>query len=148
MRLSLGLLLLLAVTAALADDAIEYVGHTKLRLVGQRFDNDSLFRDAAGSTALDLIRIPRAALRGADQVLIVDDENRIEIRKVDIVRADEKYAYVGGGVLPGERITTTAIEAPTNGMSVRTADMLVEEDRVSSGQIASRADQESTCKSD
>ena len=96
-----------------------------------------------GSAAFDVIRIPRSALRGADQVLIVDAENRIEIRRVDIVRADERFAYVSGGVSPGERITTTAIEAPTNGMSVRTADRLAEDER-GGGQIASRADEESS----
>jgi len=73
-----------------------------------------------GSTVSDVIRIPRTALRGADQVLVVNDENKIEIRTIDVIRSDSRYAFVRGGVSPGERITTTAIEAPTNGMSVRT----------------------------
>ena len=94
-----------------------------------------------GSDVLDVIRIPRSALRGADQVLIVDDENQIEIRTIEIIRTDARYAYVSGGVAAGERITTTAIEAPTNGMPVRTTDMLTEEALSSEGQIASRADE-------
>jgi len=61
-------------------------------------------------------------LRGADQVLIVDDENKIEIRIVEIVRSDADFAYASSGVSAGERITITAIEAPTNGMSVRIAE--------------------------
>jgi len=77
--------------------------------------------EIAGSDAVDIIRIPRTALRGADQVLIVDAENKIDIRSVEVVRSDEKFAYIGSGVMIGERITTTAIEVPTNGMSVRTA---------------------------
>ena len=76
--------------------------------------------DIAGRTLPDLIRIPRSALRGSDQVLVVDDDSRIRIRTVAIVHADQRYAYVAGGVQPGERITTTAIEAPVNGMAVRT----------------------------
>jgi len=75
-----------------------------------------------GSSALDVFRIPRKALRGADQVLIVDDENKIEIRIVEIVRSDADFAYASSGVSAGERITITAIEAPTNGMSVRIAE--------------------------
>jgi hypothetical protein len=75
-----------------------------------------------GTAAMDVIRIPRSALRGSDQVLIVDAENTIEIRTVVVIRADERYAYLGGGVAEGERISITAIEAPTNGMSVRTAE--------------------------
>jgi RND family efflux transporter MFP subunit len=76
--------------------------------------------EIVGATVLDVIRVPRSALRGTDQILVVNDENQIEIRTVNVLRADEKYAYLSGGVSAGERITTTAIEAPTNGMSVRT----------------------------
>ncbi len=73
-----------------------------------------------GSNAVDVIPVPRGALRGADQVLVVNDDDEIEIRTVDILRTDTDFAYLSGGVSAGERITTTAIEAPTNGMNVRT----------------------------
>lgn len=53
---------------------------------------------------------------------------------VDIVRTDERYAYVNGGVGAGERITITAIESPTNGMSVRTSDAVPT--RSADGEIA------------
>jgi multidrug efflux pump subunit AcrA (membrane-fusion protein) len=95
----------------------------------------------SGASALDVIRIPRTALRGSDQVLIVDDENKIEIRTVEVVRSDTRYVYVSGGVSAGERITTTAIEAPTNGMSVRTVDTVAKGEDGSDGQIASRAEE-------
>jgi RND family efflux transporter MFP subunit len=74
----------------------------------------------AGSQPVDLIRVPRGALRGSDQLLFVTDENTIEIRAVEILRADSRYAYLSGGAAAGERITTTVIQAPTNGMAVRT----------------------------
>lgn len=73
-----------------------------------------------GSNAVDVIPVPRGALRGSDQVLVVNQDDEIEIRTVDILRADTNFAYLSGGVSAGERITTTAIEAPTNGMTVRT----------------------------
>ena len=97
--------------------------------------------DIKSSEVLDVIRIPRSALRGADQVLIVDDENRIQIRTIEIIRADAKYAYVAGGVSAGERITTTAIEAPTNGMPVRTSNMLTDDASGGDETIASRVDE-------
>lgn len=90
------------------------------------------------SSALDVIRIPRTALRGSDQVLIVDEDNTIEIRTVEVVRADATNAYVSGGLIAGERITTTAIEVPTNGMSVRTAESLAAEKEEGAAKIASR----------
>ena len=98
--------------------------------------------EIAGSTVLDLIRVPRGALRGADQVLIVDDENQIEIRQVEVVRTDARYAYLSSGVTPGERISITAIEAPTNGMSVRTTETVAEQPAAGDEQIASRVEEE------
>ena len=98
--------------------------------------------EIAGSSAFDVIRIPRAALRGAEQVLIVDDENKIEIRTVTVLRSDQGFAYVGGGVSPGDRITTTAIEAPTNGMSVRTAESIAAEAAEKEDEVATRVEEE------
>lgn len=69
-----------------------------------------------------LLRVPRAALHGSDQLLFVDDENRLRIRSVSIVRADAEYAYISGGAEAGERVIMTAIESPINGMPVRTTD--------------------------
>jgi hypothetical protein len=45
--------LVLTVTPVSAENTVDLVGHTKWRLVGQGFDSDSLFRDIAGSTAVD-----------------------------------------------------------------------------------------------
>jgi RND family efflux transporter MFP subunit len=96
--------------------------------------------EITGSSAFNVIRIPRTALRRADQVLVVDDENKIDIRTVAVIRSDERFAYVGSGVAPGERITTTAIEAPTNGMSVRTAELIAAESAENGDKAATRAE--------
>lgn len=54
MRPSWTLLLLLSAVVAVADDAsYEFDGHTKLRVVGQSYPNDSLFRDLVGSNSID-----------------------------------------------------------------------------------------------
>ena len=75
-----------------------------------------------GSAAENVIRVPRAVLRGSDQLLFVDEDNKLRIRKVDIVRADSQHIYIGGGADAGERVIVTAIETPVNGMAVRTGD--------------------------
>ena len=95
-----------------------------------------------GTTVMDVIRIPRSALRGADQVLIVDDEDKIEIRTVEVIRSDGRFAYLGGGVSAGERITTTAIEAPSNGMTVRTAVSIARSADDGAAAVASSADED------
>ena len=75
-----------------------------------------------GDAVEGLLRVPRHALRGSDQLLFVDDENRLRIRSVRILRADARYAYLDAGAAAGERVVTTTMEAPINGMLVRTTD--------------------------
>ena len=79
-----------------------------------------------GATVDSVIRVPRSALRGNDQLMFVDSDNRLHIRKVDVLRADADYAYLRGGAMPGDRISTTALESPINGMKVRTSDSPVQ----------------------
>lgn len=95
--------------------------------------------DIAGRALDDVIRVPRSALRAASQLLIVDDDNRIRIRDVDVIRADARYAYIGAGVGTGERIAISAIETPMNGMYVRTTDR-PEADEERADQIAAKDD--------
>ena len=76
--------------------------------------------EIAGLAAHDIIRVPRSALRGSNQLVFVDDENRLRIRAVDVMRADAEFAYIRHGAEVGERISLTAIEAPVNGMRVKT----------------------------
>jgi len=78
--------------------------------------------DIAGTTVSGVIRVPRSALRGNSQLMFVDADNRVRIRNVEVVRADAEFAYLRGGAVPGDRISTTAIESPINGMKVRTSD--------------------------
>ncbi len=68
-----------------------------------------------------LLRVPRHALHGSDQLLFVDSENTLRIRSVGIVRADARYAYINAGARAGERVILTAMESPINGMPVRIA---------------------------
>jgi len=82
-----------------------------------------------GSSASNLIQVPRRVVRGSHELLFLDDENKVEIRSVDIVRSDSDYSYVGGGAVAGERIVVSAVEAPINGMSVRTEESTIEESR-------------------
>ena len=54
MRPSCSLLLIFFSAVAFADDSpYELGGHTKFRLVGQNYPDDSLFRDLVGSNSLD-----------------------------------------------------------------------------------------------
>ena len=80
-----------------------------------------------GNVVEDVIRLPRSAIRGNGQVVFVDEEDRLRIRSVDVLRADADYAYLTGGAKAGDRISVTAIESPINGMKVQTTSRVAEE---------------------
>lgn len=84
-----------------------------------------------GLTVEDVIRVPRRVIRRSDELVFVSEDNKIQIRSVDIMRSDAEYSYLRGGASVGERIVVSAIEDPINGMSVRT-----EEDAHESAQVA------------
>lgn len=75
-----------------------------------------------GTAAENVIQVPRDLVRGSNELIFVDEDEKLRIRSVDIVRSDAEYIYVGSGAEPGERIVMTALEAPVNGMAVRTSD--------------------------
>jgi len=92
-------------------------------------DSDSLplpmgsFVSAAieGRSVDGVLRVPRTALRGNRQLVIVDEDNHLQLRNVTLLRADADFAYIADGALAGERIALTVIENPVNGMKVRIA---------------------------
>ena len=68
----------------------------------------------------DVVILPRAALRGESQVLVVDEEDRLRFRDVDILRVTRKEVVIRGGLSAGERVCLSPLEAVTDGMKVRT----------------------------
>jgi RND family efflux transporter MFP subunit len=71
--------------------------------------------------ALDgVFRVPRSAMIGADELLFVNDNDRVEIRKVTVLRSEAEDAYVRGNIDAGDRLVVTAVESPVNGMLLRT----------------------------
>jgi RND family efflux transporter MFP subunit len=67
----------------------------------------------------DVVRIPRSLIRGNDQVIFVDADDKLRLRNLDILRTDAEYAYVLADQLVERRLLMTTLEAPLNGMLVR-----------------------------
>lgn len=63
--------------------------------------------------------IPRTALRDANEVMVVDAENRLSFRRVEVVRGTAETVVVSAGLSSGERLCVTRLNAPVNGMEVR-----------------------------
>jgi RND family efflux transporter MFP subunit len=73
----------------------------------------------AGKRVDDIIALPRSVIRNNNQVLVVDAENKMYFRDVEIYRLEEERVLISGGLLPGEFICISPIQAVVNGMSVR-----------------------------
>jgi len=63
--------------------------------------------------------IPRPALHEDDVVWVVDEENRLRFRKVDVARVQGGQVVVQAGLKDGERVVITPLKAVTHGMAVR-----------------------------
>lgn len=73
----------------------------------------------AGSHARDAFVIPRVALRNADKVYVINDEDKLEIRTVDVLSTSRERVLLNGGVTAGERVVTSTIPAAVDGMHVQ-----------------------------
>jgi len=75
--------------------------------------------EIAGRTLDDIIAVPRSVVRNNNQVLVVDQENKMYFREVEIFRLEEDRVLISGGLLPGEVICISPIQAVVNGMLVQ-----------------------------
>jgi len=102
-----------------------------------------LFVDAEilGYEIDDAVVLPRTALRNTNTVYIIDAENRLRFREVELLRATRRKVVVGGGLTPGERVCVTNLEAVTDGMKVRTSSTPISDDpQTQSPDATARAD--------
>lgn len=75
--------------------------------------------EIAGVTSQSALVLPRLALRNADKVYVINDENRLEIRTVKILSTSEDTVLVSNGVELGEKVVTSTIPAAVDGMEVQ-----------------------------
>jgi len=66
--------------------------------------------------------LPRSAIRGSDTVYIIDSENRLWHRKVDIFKNEKESVIVRGGIEKGETICISPMETVVEGMKVKIAE--------------------------
>ncbi|MEX2132212.1 MAG: efflux RND transporter periplasmic adaptor subunit [Pseudohongiellaceae bacterium] len=66
----------------------------------------------------DVISLPRSVIRNNNQVLVVDAENKMYFRDVEIFRLEAQRVLISGGLYPGEFICISPIQAVYDGMSV------------------------------
>ncbi len=72
-----------------------------------------------GKQVDNVVVLPRSALRGANQVFVIDTNNRLRFRDVEVLRIVADQVYITGGLKPGEYVCISALENALDGMSVR-----------------------------
>ena len=75
--------------------------------------------EISGRLLEDIVVLPRSTLRGRDQVVVVDGENRLRLRRVDILRTERETVVITGGLAPGERVCTSPLETVDEGSQVK-----------------------------
>jgi RND family efflux transporter MFP subunit len=73
-----------------------------------------------GAVIENLIRVPRAVIRGTNELIFLDSDDKLVIRNVLVARSDSDYAYISSGAERGERVVVTALESAITGLKVRT----------------------------
>lgn len=63
--------------------------------------------------------LPRDALRSADKVYVVDKDNRLDIRTVEVLSTSEDRVVIASGLADGERVVTSTIANAVDGMEVQ-----------------------------
>ena len=78
-----------------------------------------------GRTLDDVVRVPRAALRGVNEVFIGDGPaGRLHIRTVDVAFSSDDGAYVRSGVEDGELAIVSPIQAAFDGMNIQVVERM------------------------
>ncbi len=65
------------------------------------------------------VRVERTSLREGDRVWVMTDANTLAIREVTIVLGGDEYVYVTDGLADGDRLVTSDIATPVEGMPLR-----------------------------
>ena len=71
-----------------------------------------------GKWVENVITLPRAALRNQNQVLVIDEENRIFFRDVDVLRFEDDNVLITDGLDIGELVNVSPLQTIVEGMRV------------------------------
>ena len=72
-----------------------------------------------GRTRHDIFVLPRSAMQANKQIYIIDEDNKLQFRNVDILRAVGEDLYIVDGLAPGETVSLSTVSNAIEGMAVR-----------------------------
>ena len=79
-----------------------------------------LFVDAEirGPLASGVIELPRTAMRDGNRVLVIDDDERLRFREVEVLRIEHDSVLIRSGLARGERVCVSSLQLVVDGMPV------------------------------
>ena len=86
-----------------------------------------------GRQLTDVIAIPADGLRAGGRVFIMNDDDLLEIRSVNVAHATADQAYLSRGVREGDRIIVSPIRNPVPGMALSAIEDAAEPVQLSTG---------------
>ncbi len=92
--------------------------------------------EITGVQANNIVKLPRFVLRLDGTVLTVDEDSKLRVNDVNVIRTDEDFVYIGDGLLPSHQVVMSAVSTPYNGMPVRTLDNKPKTQSETSGDIS------------
>ncbi|TNF48354.1 MAG: efflux RND transporter periplasmic adaptor subunit [Deltaproteobacteria bacterium] len=72
-----------------------------------------------GEELSDVVSVPRGAMHDNDTIWVIDDENRLHIREVEILRRERDEVLIRSGVDANEKIVLTNLSGAAEGMLLR-----------------------------
>ena len=87
-----------------------------------------------GNTLEGVFSVPTSALREGDRLWLIDAEDTLAIRNVNVVRREKTRILVDRGLSRGDRVITSRIVTPIPGMKLR---QIEEEDLIAPSAISS-----------
>ena len=67
----------------------------------------------------NVVVLPRSALRSGEFVLVVDSENRVSLRQVEVLRVYGDEIFITEGLKAGELVSVSMLQTVVDGMRVQ-----------------------------
>ena len=72
----------------------------------------------SGRRVEDVIIVPRVALRENNQVLVLDDDNSLHFRKVNVLRIQRNNVLINQGLKSGDKVCVSSLPFAVDGIKV------------------------------
>ena len=74
--------------------------------------------EIAGLAAENIVILPRSALRNDNQVLVVDGEDKLRFKDVNLLRLYQDQVLIDAGIKTGDRVCVSVLQTAIEGMTV------------------------------